>query len=529
MNINMSDFFKNNITSGNTTNTPVNMTPDNRTENVSDKTALNQAGIKFLNSLMSGDTFTGFVNRVKGDTAFIMLNNGAEVSAKLSQGVSVGVGQNVTFMVEDNSSGKISIKPVLANEQQAVVIDKALEAAGLSPTSDNINIVKELLSLGMPIDADNLNQMVKNSIRFPEADINTLANLQRLDIPVTADNIKEFQLYGEFNGHIESSLSDMEAGIIDSFINGINDNIDNADNISNAMQNADKIISTLYEGLDNENIDSSLVKNALSDEAVNELNQLINSSVDDKFTADDIKNLSVRELINKLTELSSTDNKENIKDIFNSKSFKELIHAAINDTMKLTPKDVAEGEATVSSYYKRIRKNVENIENSIKSNGEMSESSLSKSLSDIKSNIDFMNDLNKNMTYFQMPIKFSESEGNGELYVFTNKKKIASNADNISAMLHLDMDNLKSMDIYVNLSKGNNVSTNFVLETEELLDFVYQHIDKLNERLEQLGYKTHFEMKVAADSNDRLDFVKDFVQKDIHPASGGQYIFDAKA
>ena len=237
----------------------------------------------------------------------------------------------------------------------------------------------------------------------------------------------------------------------------------------------------------------------------------------------------MRELINKLTELSSTDNKENIKDIFNSKSFKELIHAAINDTMKLTPKDVAEGEATVSSYYKRIRKNVENIENSIKSNGEMSESSLSKSLSDIKSNIDFINDLNKNMTYFQMPIKFSESEGNGELYVFTNKKKIASNADNISAMLHLDMDNLKSMDIYVNLSKGNNVSTNFVLETEELLDFVYQHIDKLNERLEQLGYKTHFEMKVAADSNDRLDFVKDFVQKDIHPASGGQYIFDAKA
>lgn len=329
MNINMSDFFKNNITSGNTTNTPVNMTPDNRTENVSDKTALNQAGIKFLNSLMSGDTFTGFVNRVKGDTAFIMLNNGAEVSAKLSQGVSVGVGQNVTFMVEDNSSGKISIKPVLANEQQAVVIDKALEAAGLSPTSDNINIVKELLSLGMPIDADNLNQMVKNSIRFPDADINTLANLQRLDIPVTADNIKEFQLYGEFNGQIESSLSDMEAGIIDSFINGINDNIDNADNISNAMQNADKIISTLYEGLDSENIDSSLVKNALSDEAVNELNQLINSSVDDKFTADDIKNLSVRELINKLTELSSTDNKENIKDIFNSKSFKELIHAAI--------------------------------------------------------------------------------------------------------------------------------------------------------------------------------------------------------
>ena len=80
-----------------------------------------------------------------------------------------------------------------------------------------------------------------------------------------------------------------------------------------------------------------------------------------------------------------------------------------------------------------------------------------------------------------------------------------------------------------NLSGGNNVSTNFVLETEELLDFVYQHIDRLNARLEKLGYNTHFEMKVAADSSDRLDFVKDFIEAEARPAAGGQYIFDAKA
>ena len=55
------------------------------------------------------------------------------------------------------------------------------------------------------------------------------------------------------------------------------------------------------------------------------------------------------------------------------------------------------------------------------------------------------------------------------------------------------------------------------------------HIDKLNERLEQLGYKTHFEMKVAQDADERLDFVKDFIEKDIRPASGGQYLFDVKA
>ena len=41
--------------------------------------------------------------------------------------------------------------------------------------------------------------------------------------------------------------------------------------------------------------------------------------------------------------------------------------------------------------------------------------------------------------------------------------------------------------------------------------------------------EVHFEMKVAADSSDRLDFVKDFIEAEARPAAGGQYIFDAKA
>jgi hypothetical protein len=285
------------------------------------------------------------------------------------------------------------------------------------------------------------------------------------------------------------------------------------------------VITGMYEGLDGETVNSSSACDVLSQQTIDELNNMLSDS--GVKLNNDISETSVKELINQLAENNSL-NSDDFQKIINSGSFREILHAAINDTMKLTPKDIQEGEEAVSSYYKRIRKNVENIENSLKSAGN-STPELSKSLSDIKSNIDFMNDLNKNMTYFQMPVKFSESEGNGELYVFTNKKNLAGKTDNISAMLHLDMDNLKSMDIYVNLSGGNNVSTNFVLETEELLDFVYQHIDRLNARLEKLGYNTHFEMKVAADSSDRLDFVKDFIEAETRPAAGGQYIFDAKA
>ena len=107
-----------------------------------------------------------------------------------------------------------------------------------------------------------------------------------------------------------------------------------------------------------------------------------------------------------------------------------------------------------------------------------------------------MNDLNRNMTYFQMPVRFSEGTGNGELYVFTNKKTLHNNPENVSALLHLDMEHLGSVDVYVKLA-GKNVTTNFCLEDSETLDFVYDHIDRLNARLEALGYTAHFEMKLT--------------------------------
>ena len=86
---------------------------------------------------------------------------------------------------------------------------------------------------------------------------------------------------------------------------------------------------------------------------------------------------------------------------------------------------------------------------------------------------------------------------------------------------------LKSVDVYVKLNH-TNVSTNFILETEELLDFVYAHINELNEHLEQLGYSTHFEMTLSNKEND-FDFNTDFIEKDVHSDNGGQYVFDIKA
>ena len=195
------------------------------------------------------------------------------------------------------------------------------------------------------------------------------------------------------------------------------------------------------------------------------------------------------------------------------------------ETMMITAQNVAQQDG-IKNFYKRLKKSVDTISQNAKAAA--AESPLAKSMGEIKSNIDFMNDLNKNMTFVQMPVKFTESTGNGDLYVFTNKKALQNGADKISALLHLDMDNLGPMDIYVNLA-GKNVSTNFCLESEEMLDFVYANIDKLNARLEALGYNAEFKMKLSKDNEENVDFVDDFINKDNPPMKISQYVFDIKA
>ena len=106
--------------------------------------------------MLSGETFSGKIVGLQDDTALIMLNNGSNVSARLSDNSNISVGQNITFLIEENTPDNIRLKPLGASGQEAILIDKALEAANLSPNESNINIVSQLLDMNMPIDAKTL-------------------------------------------------------------------------------------------------------------------------------------------------------------------------------------------------------------------------------------------------------------------------------------------------------------------------------------------------------------------------------------
>ena len=146
--------------------------------------------------------------------------------------------------------------------------------------------------------------------------------------------------------------------------------------------------------------------------------------------------------------------------------------------------------------------------------------------------MNFMNQLNEFVNYVQFPLRMAGEDANGELYVYTNRKSLANNDGNFSALLHLDMEHLGPMDVYVTMRDYTKVNTNFYLQTEELLDFIESHIDELTQRLTEKGYDTSTHV-TRKDPNTPITPMADEFTKDDKKEDSGVVVskmrFDVRA
>lgn len=499
---------------------------------------VNTINAKYLASLLAGDTVTGVVNSMKDNQVILSLPNGENLFARLAQGAQVQLGQSMTFQVQENKGNFVALKPLFGDAQQMVLVQKALEAAGLSANESNMAIVQELLARNMSIDAAMLNEMVKNNLKFPNASLDTMANLVKLNIPVTQENIEQYEAYTHYERNMAGQLDSLPSALSDTLTQ-----LTGQDPVQ-AGTFLKNVTVALYEGLPQE-MQAGLSETMPQDAVREGLAQKITETFNDTPQAGQAQalaeqitegNATVKETLSQLADLiAGTKNtpddtqavgqtEKKLTQLLASKELGQLLKGQIEETLYLKPQ-MADSEESIKGFYKRVRSSLEAVSKETQKAAEGS--TLSANLNEIKSNIDFMNDLNRNMTYFQMPVRFSEGTGNGELYVFTNKKTLHNNPENVSALLHLDMEHLGPVDVYVKLA-GKNVTTNFCLEDSETLDFVYDHIDRLNARLEALGYTAHFEMKLTQ-PQENFDFEKDFLQNQTGGAPTSQYIFDIKA
>ena len=142
----------------------------------------------------------------------------------------------------------------------------------------------------------------------------------------------------------------------------------------------------------------------------------------------------------------------------------------------------------------------------------------------IKNDVSFLNQANNFMNFVQIPLRMSGHEGHGDLYVYKNNRKKIEDKDELKALLHLDMDNLGPMDVFV-LLKANNVTTNFKVASDDILAYIEEHISELNERLNALGYSV---TSTVTSDKEKYSFVKSVMEEEFPSVEIKRFSFDVR-
>lgn len=522
------------------------------TESMSKGERIYQAQSEIRN-LVPGQTVTGSVVSRDGNSVQIALRQDMLINARIDQSISLALGQSMSFEVKSNNGSILSLTPLYANMANEATIMRALGAAGLPETANNVEMVAVMMEEGMPIGKEALSNISRLMMEFPTQNPATLIQMTRLGLPVTEMNIEQFEQYQNANhqilGSAETIMSElpnvfqelMGEGKVNqafAFYENVLDIFTGEEPEGTVIQTEEPQIEEPQTAAQTETPDGTVIikdeqtaaaemRNAGS-EAVLEMSEPADAEASRQTTeqplaltgrqwntlGDLLKDLGVKESdvqqvkngeLNPKEVLSlirewmpkpgtSQEHTGAMERLFNSREFESLLKAEVGRQWLIEPKDVADPQK-VDQLYERIKEQTARLNEALHA-AEKADTPAAKSVQNLQSNVDFMNQLNHMFSYIQLPLKMAGNNAHGDLYVYTNKKNLASKDGNVSALLHLDMEHLGPLDVYVAMQQ-NKVSTNFTLQDESALDLIEQHIDLLNDRLTKRGYdlKAQFQLK----------------------------------
>ncbi len=241
--------------------------------------------------------------------------------------------------------------------------------------------------------------------------------------------------------------------------------------------------------------------------------------------------LTAKEFLDSLAkglETLPAPEKEALTKLFSGKTYHTLLKDVMEQQWTLKPEDL-KTEHKVEELYQRLNRQMGQIEQFAKQTG-MNTGQLSQSAAQVRDNIEFMHQINQAYTYVQIPLKMANQNAHSDLYVYTNKRNLGKKEGELSAFLHLELENLGSTDVSIKML-DKNVSTKFYLSDDAAYDLIEANLPKLQARLEKLGYNCRVTVE---NREEKVDFVEDFLQKSQPATAKGRgmvhrYSFDVRA
>lgn len=210
--------------------------------------------------------------------------------------------------------------------------------------------------------------------------------------------------------------------------------------------------------------------------------------------------------------------------LFAGKEFQTIFRSVIEKQWLLRPEELKQ-EHKVSGLYERLEQQLSQMEEAVRATGSTQNTFL-QTASQVHGNLEFMNQMNQIYHYVQLPLKMSGQNANGELYVYANRKNLRDPDAELTAFLHLDMEQLGSTDVSVRM-QNRSVRTNFYLEDDASYDLVEKHLEVLNKRLKSKGYQSS--ITVTHEKKD-ISFKENIVKKGKETVGSlHRYSFDVRA
>lgn len=210
--------------------------------------------------------------------------------------------------------------------------------------------------------------------------------------------------------------------------------------------------------------------------------------------------------------------------LFAGKEFQTIFRSVIEKQWLLQPEELKQ-EHKVSGLYERLEQQLSQMEEAVRATGSTQNTFL-QTASQVHGNLEFMNQMNQIYHYVQLPLKMSGQNANGELYVYANRKNLRDPDAELTAFLHLDMEQLGSTDVSVRM-QNRSIRTNFYLEDDASYDLVEKHLEVLNKRLKSKGYQSS--ITVTHEKKD-ISFKENIVKKGkATVGSLHRYSFDVRA
>ena len=485
------------------------------------------SGNAILSQAQEGQTFTGQVVDINGLQVTIQMEGNQMLQARMAEAMNLNMGDSIAFLVKENTGNVVTIKP-LATDMQSMknqIIFDLLEKNQLSPSDKNYQIAEALLSENMPADRASMQKILQQAYRYPEVDVQTIVSMNKMNFPVTEETIAGFEQYQTNQHAMMQALSGMTEELTTYMSNPegmqemlpiLSDTQDlpalDMDVLLRTDGQSGKATpdilnpATEYAGLQKEGISGTVPGisaeqiaayaekfgmaegeiSGITDQLLNmHLSaQTIQTVFDQSDTPMQLAN-HLQALVSAAVDHAVTDT-EKLKEFFASDNMKALLEMAVKDKFTLNPEKMEQPQE-LSDLYKHIYEKMNRLMQQMGGQDNPSGQHLSESAKGMQERILFLQNLSNLFPYAQLPVRMEGRDGNADLFVYMNKKRLQEKKEDVSALLHLDMEFLGPTDVHVSL-RGTMVHTKFYVEDEESAKLIDAHMNQLEQAVAENGY-----------------------------------------